>query len=225
MSPGSIVEHVVLFNINDDEDPTKVNDLVNGLLALNSLSQVLYLTAGPIFRTRSSPLKFTHMIHARFRSKDDLFAYLADRAHVKVGTELARPISVDHMALDWAVDSLDGPEVPLPGRAMRVTFFKLKEEAAEDEKHKILEEFERIKGSCSSWTFEQISFGENFSPERAKGYGVGSAVIFPDLNELDACEDYEDAVRSLVDKFKGALDAYITVDYVVPRSISTATIL
>ncbi|GAB4853120.1 hypothetical protein Ancab_017304 [Ancistrocladus abbreviatus] len=215
---GSIVEHLVLFNINDDEDPTNVNNLVNGLVSLNSLDQVLYLTAGPILRIRSSPLKLTHLIHARYRSKEDLSSYTTHPAHVKVAVELALPICVDNIVSDWAVDSLDGPVVPHPNRAMRVTFFKFKE-GMEEKKDEILEELGKIKKSLG--VFEQVSFGGNFNIERGKGYGLGSLVIFPDLNELDACEEYEDAMRKTIERFKASLDGYIAVDYVVPRPQST----
>ncbi|GAB4838576.1 hypothetical protein Ancab_028121 [Ancistrocladus abbreviatus] len=103
---------------------------------------------------------------------------------------------------------------------MRVTFFKLKDwVTGEKEKNEFLEEFEKIKKSL--WAFEKISFGENFNIERGKGYNIGSLVIFPNLIELDAREEYEDAVRTFIDKFKASLDSFIAVDYVVPRPQST----
>ncbi|GAB2267822.1 hypothetical protein Dimus_002798 [Dionaea muscipula] len=227
----SIVEHVVLFDVDDDEDPAKVNTLINGILSLNALDQVLYLTAGPILRLRSSPFKFTHLIHGRFRTKDDLAAYTTHPAHQKVAVKFALPISRDMLALDWTLDSLTGPVVPHPGRAIRVAFFKFKEGGAEAEKEKgeLMQELGRIRESLLlgvSGQFLQFSFGENFSPGRDKGYSVGLLVIFRDLNELDASEVYEDKVRLLLDRFKAVLDGFVAVDYVVPRAhlLTTTTI-
>uniref|UniRef100_A0A803LGA3 Stress-response A/B barrel domain-containing protein n=1 Tax=Chenopodium quinoa TaxID=63459 RepID=A0A803LGA3_CHEQI len=216
-SPSSeteIIEHVVLFNIKDedDQDPSKVNAMVNGLNGLNSLDSVVYLTAGPILRTRSLPssLKFTHMLHARYPTRADLSTYSLSDQHVSVVNSFVKPICDDVFAIDWAVN-LVGPTVPRPGSAMRFTFLKVE---CEDEKEKILEGMKKIKESLDP--FVQISFGENFS-DRGKGFSVAALVVFPDLIELDGGEEYEDQMRSLIEKFKVSDDHFIAVDYVVPR--------
>ncbi|XP_010690319.2 stress-response A/B barrel domain-containing protein UP3 [Beta vulgaris subsp. vulgaris] len=225
-SPSSeteIIEHVVLFNIKDEDfqDPSKVNAMVNGLNALNSLNSVTYLTAGPILRTRSLPssLKFTHMLHARYSTRANLSEYSLCDEHVSVVESLVKPICDDVMAVDWAVDLLgQSPSVPRPGSGMRFTFLKIEDV---EEREKILEGMKKKEESLGG--FEQISFGENIS-DRGKGFSVAFLVVFHDLNELDACEEYEDQMRKLIDKFKVSDDHLIAVDYVVPR-LSPATSL
>ncbi|KAF8406801.1 hypothetical protein HHK36_005922 [Tetracentron sinense] len=36
------IEHIVLFNVKDDTDPSKVTSMVNGLNGLSSLDQVQF---------------------------------------------------------------------------------------------------------------------------------------------------------------------------------------
>ncbi|KAL2937022.1 Stress-response A/B barrel domain-containing protein UP3 [Bienertia sinuspersici] len=138
---SEIVEHVVLFNIKDEEEehhPSKVNDMINGLNALNSLDSVVYLTAGPILRTRSLPpsLKFTHMLHARYLTRADLSHYSLHDAHVSVVNSLVKPLCDDVMAVDWSAQ-LVGPTIPRPGSGMRFTFFKVEDDdGVEDERQR-----------------------------------------------------------------------------------------
>ncbi|CAO2815656.1 unnamed protein product [Amaranthus hypochondriacus] len=214
-SESEIIEHVVLFNIKDqdqDQHPSNVNSMINNLNGLNSLDSVLYLTSGPILRTRSLPssLRFTHMLHARYSTRADLSQYTLCDQHVSVVNSFVKPICEDVMAVDWPVN-LSGPTVPRPGSGMRFTFFKVE---TEEEKEKLIEGLKKIKESIGS--FVQMSYGENFS-ERGKGFSVASLVVFPDLNELDASEEYEDMMRLLIDKIKVDDDQIIAVDYVVPR--------
>ncbi|XWS70078.1 hypothetical protein CRYUN_Cryun03dG0018200 [Craigia yunnanensis] len=68
----SIVEHVVLFKGKDDTDQAKIIAMVNGLNGLVSLDPVLHITAGPVLLTRSPIYNFTHMLHSRYKSKEDL---------------------------------------------------------------------------------------------------------------------------------------------------------
>nr|DAD20622.1 TPA_asm: hypothetical protein HUJ06_022085 [Nelumbo nucifera] len=59
------IEHIVLFKVKDDTEPSKINAMIGGLNALTSLDQVLHLSAGPIYRNRSSALNSIHMLHSR----------------------------------------------------------------------------------------------------------------------------------------------------------------
>ncbi|GAB2219498.1 hypothetical protein Droror1_Dr00007134 [Drosera rotundifolia] len=229
-APTSIIEHVVLLNISDEthtnpDDPTTpINSayLIASLNSLTALPVVLHLTAGPILRLHvtpslslpPSPLTFTHLIHARYESISHLAQYSSHPAHESL-VSLARPIRLDILALDWAVPSLSGPISPLPGRAMRITLYKLKGED-EGEKREVMEELGRIGGMLGA--SEQFTFGENVSFGREKGFAMGSLVVFRDLNELDASEEHEDLVRRMTERFKGVIERFLAVDYVVPRS-------
>lgn len=102
---------------------------------------------------------------------------------------------------------------------MRFTFFRVEDA---EEKDRIFEGLKKIQETLGP--FVQISFGENFS-DRGKGFSVASLVVFPDLNELDAGEEYEDQMRSLINKFKVSDDDIIAVDYVVPRLTPAAATL
>ncbi|KAL9238423.1 hypothetical protein vseg_012846 [Gypsophila vaccaria] len=219
-----IVEHVVLFNVKEDTEdyPTKVNAMVNALNSLASLDSVLHLTAGPILRTRSKPdhLKFTHMLHARYLTRSDLQSYSLHPDHVSVVDTHVRSLCKDVLAVDWAPDSCLGPSpalVPRPGSAMRLTLLQVEDEG---EGEAFFEGLENVK-SCVG-PYEQVSYGTNFS-DRGKGYTVGTLVVFSDLNELDACEEYEDLMNTLVDKIKCDRDGILAVDYLVPRASAVSS--
>ncbi|XP_058783062.1 stress-response A/B barrel domain-containing protein UP3-like [Vicia villosa] len=102
--------------------------MVNGLSSFISLDQVLHLTLGPLLRNYSTTLTFTHMLHSRYKSKEDLEAYSAHPSHIGVFRGSVLSIIDDLMAVDWVAEDVDGGElVSNPGSAIRVTFFKLKE--------------------------------------------------------------------------------------------------
>lgn len=212
------IEHIVLFKVKDDTDPSKVNAMVTGLNGLISLDQVLHLTAGPILRNRSSSFQFTHMLHSRYRTKEDLDGYTAHPNHMSVVKECVLPICNDIMAVDWVADELNGPIVPRPGSAMRVTFLKLKEGLGERDKGDVLGTIGGMKELFGS--IDQITVGENFSPARAKGFSIASLAIFKGLDELDALNSNEEAVKMQKDKVRGFLESVIVVDYVIPPSQS-----
>lgn len=82
--------------------------MINRLNGLSSLDQVVHITAGAVHRIESSSLTFTHMLHDRYNSEDDLNAYNVHPAHVSVVNEAVKPIVDDAMAVDWIADELDG---------------------------------------------------------------------------------------------------------------------
>ncbi|KAK9274869.1 hypothetical protein L1049_022123 [Liquidambar formosana] len=214
MSSSQTIEHIVLFHVKDDTDPSKVTAMVNGLSGLSSLDQVLHLTAGPILRNRSSSFNFTHMLHSRYKSKEDLSNYSTNPKHMSVVKECVLPICDDIMAVDWVAVDLDGPVSPNPGSAMRLTFLKVKEGLGETEKSEILGVIGGIRACFGS--IDQISFGENFSPARAKGFSIASVAVFPGLNELDAVDSNKEMVALQKDKVREYLDSVIVLDYVIP---------
>ncbi|CAH9065943.1 unnamed protein product [Cuscuta europaea] len=214
MSSGPIVEHVVLFKVKPDVEPSRVNEMVVNLKGLTSLPQVLHLTAGPVLRNRSASFAFTHMLHSRYASKSDLADYSAHPDHLAVVKVNVLPVCDDIMAVDWICDDLAGPVKVPPGSAQRVTFLKLKENLGENEKSEILSVTKGIKEKISS--IDQMSVGENFSPARAKGFSIASVAVFGGVRELEALESQSAAENEEKDKVRGFLDGVLVVDYAVP---------
>lgn len=117
------------------------------------------------------------------------------------------------MAFDWVAD-LDGPIVPRSNAAMRLTLLKLKDWAGDGEKGEILSVVGGIRNVFPE--IEQISFGENFSPARAKGFSVGSIAIFPGLKEIDGLDEKGEIVEMQKEKVRDLLESVIVVDYLLP---------
>ncbi|WVZ11822.1 hypothetical protein V8G54_016352 [Vigna mungo] len=210
MTSAKTVEHIVLFKVKEETEASKVSEMVNGLGSLLSLDTVLHLSVGPLLRNRSSSLTFTHMFHTRYKSKEDLQAYSAHPSHVTVVKENVLPIVDDIMTVDWVADGLSNL-VPPPGSALRVSFLKLKEGAAGDEVLGVVrgipENFKQIS---------EFSFGENFSPVRAKGFSIASLAVFAGPTELEAVDSNQELVNYQKDKVRDQIDSVVVVDYVVP---------
>lgn len=119
------------------------------------------------------------------------------------------------MAVDWVTDDFSGPVAVPAGSALRVTFLKLKEGAGESEKARVLEVIGGIKGVFP--VIEQISFGENFSMGRAKGFSVGSVAVLPGLGELEKVDEDEGRAGAEKDKVRDLIESVIVLDYVVPE--------
>lgn len=208
---STTVEHIVLFKVKDDTDPSKVTAMVNGLSSLISLDHVLHLTVGPILRNRSTSLTFTHMLHSRYNSKEDLDAYSAHPSHLGVVRGNVLPIIDDLMAVDWVAEDLRGDIVTPQGSAMRLTLLKLKENA---DSGKVLGVIREIPESFKQ--ISQLSCGENFSPARAKGFSVASLAVFPGQGELEDVDSNGEVVSYHKDKVRDLLESVVVVDYVVP---------
>ncbi|KAK6248761.1 hypothetical protein QUC31_020326 [Theobroma cacao] len=216
----SIIEHVVLFKVKDDTEQAKVNAMVNGLNGLVSLDPVLHITAGPVLRTRSPISNFTHMLHSRYKSKEDLSAYSAHPDHMRVVKENVLPICDDIMAVDWVADNDPAPLSPPPSSAIKLTFMKLKENVPSDAQGEILGVIKGIKEGISG--IQQITCGENFSPARAKGFSLASIAVFTGVEEMEAAEGNEEFVNLQKQKVRDYLDGVIVIDYVVPSSSSSS---
>ncbi|KAK2412417.1 stress-response A/B barrel domain-containing protein UP3 [Trifolium repens] len=210
-SQPKAIEHIVLFKVKENTEPSKVTSMINGLSSLISLDQVLHLTVGPLLRNRSSSLTFTHMLHSRYSSKEDLEAYSAHPSHVSVVKGNVLPIVDDIMAVDWIAEDLTGDVVPAQGSAIRVTFLKLKENVVSDEV------LEVIKGIPENFKqINQLTVGENFSPARAKGYSIASLAVFPGTSELEEVDSNHELVSYQKDKVRDRIESVVVVDYVVP---------
>ncbi|KAF6157072.1 hypothetical protein GIB67_041533 [Kingdonia uniflora] len=208
------IEHIVLFKIKDSTDPSNITSMITDLNSLSSLDQVLHLSAGPILRNKSSNFKFTHLLHSRYKSKSDLGSYSAHPDHQSVVKQKVLPICEDIMAVDWVSEDLEGEMRVKPGAALRVSLVKLKEGFGESEKGEILGMIGGIKGKFG--LIDQISFGENFSPARAKGFSIASIAVFPGLSELNALDENVEVVEEQKEKVRGLLESVIVVDYVIP---------
>ncbi|CAJ1940482.1 unnamed protein product [Sphenostylis stenocarpa] len=210
MASAKTVEHVVLFKVKEETEASKVSEMLNGLGSLVSMDTVLHLSVGPLLRNRSSSLTFTHMLHSRYKSKEDLQAYSAHPSHITVVKENVLPIIDDIMAVDWIADGL-GSLVPPPGSAVRVSFLKLKEDAAGDEVLGV------VRGIPESFKqISEFSVGENFSPGRAKGFSIASLAVFPGPTELEALDSNQELVNYHKDKVRDQIESVVVVDYVVP---------
>ncbi|XP_010479609.1 PREDICTED: stress-response A/B barrel domain-containing protein DABB1 [Camelina sativa] len=211
---SSIVEHVVLFKLknNDDVDSNKISSMVNGINELINLDQVLHLSCGSIHRlssTSAASAAFTHVLHSRYRSKEDLDAYAIHPDHVRVVKE-SESIREDVLAVDWIADQVPGILAPPPGSIGKITLVKVKENVTEEAKSEIMEVIkEKSKGS------DQITVGENFSPGRAKGFSISSISYFMDLGEIEAPVKLEN------DKIRDYLDDTIVVEFVVPPKLAS----
>ena len=216
MSSSQIIEHVAIFKLKDTTDqPSDAADkVVSRINSLISLGPVLHITAAPLRRVRStSGLAVTHILHSRFRSKDDFAAYLVHPAHFSVVSENA-PLVDDNLALavDWIANGADllGPAIPPPGSAVRVALWKLKEGVSGDErKSKVLEAIRGIKEGLGG--VSQFSFGENFTPERAKGFEMAFLVVFSSLSVLESADS-----EKVEEKLKDFVDSLLVLDFVVP---------
>ncbi|WOH08971.1 hypothetical protein DCAR_0728422 [Daucus carota subsp. sativus] len=221
MSTNSqIIEHIVLFKVKPDTDPSKIASMIDGLNSLTSLDQVVHLSAGALHRTRSSSLSFTHMLHSRYNSKQDLQAYSAHPAHVSVVTECVKPIAEDIMAVDWIGSDLTGPVALPAGSAIRLTFLKLKPELGEKESDQVLGVIGGIKDKFP--VIDQITFGKNFSPDRAKGYSIASLAVFPGLSELDGLDSAGAELEK--EKARDMLESVLVLDYVIQPQLQSASL-
>lgn len=82
-----MVDHLVLFAVNDDASPEDVEDLLASIRNLRgSIPNVLDLSVGEDFSGRAKG--YTHGIFVRLRTTDDLRAYLDHPDHQAVVEKL-----------------------------------------------------------------------------------------------------------------------------------------
>ncbi|KAJ0487981.1 putative stress responsive alpha-beta barrel [Helianthus annuus] len=197
-----IVEHIVLLSFKPDVDSTKVETMINEVNALASLNFTLHLSVGKIIRCTSTSPNFSHIVHCRFRSTDDLQAYNQHPEHLRV-LKNAQPLLDDFIVVDFLSDG--GCDSLKPGSVMRVTLLKLKENLVEHDKGKLVEE---LKSQFKRT--DDISVGESLANEMSKGYSIGVIAFYPDLEAIDSdAALHESEVKDLI-------ESEIVVDYVVP---------
>ena len=82
-----MVDHLVLFTVKEDASSEEVADLLSSIRGLRgSIPNVIDLSVGEDFSGRSGP--YTHGLFARFRTPDDLQAYLKHPEHLAVVEKL-----------------------------------------------------------------------------------------------------------------------------------------
>lgn len=221
-NPNQIIEHIVLFKVKPETDPSAVNAMITNLNGLISLDPVLHITAGPVSRCRSNSVTFTHMLHSRYRSKTDLTAYSEHPTHVSVVSNYIKPIIDDIMAVDWVAEDFSCAEDVPPGSAMRLTILKLKDGAGEGGKSEVLRVVRGIREKFPS--IEQLTAGENFSPGRAKGFSICSIAVFKGMKELEELDSESELANEQKDKVREFLDGVLVLDYAVAASVQTASL-
>lgn len=209
--PSKVVEHVVFFNVKDDTSPEMINAWISGLQGLTSLDQVLQLTAGPALRFSSGTYKYTHALHSRYKDKQSLAEYSGHPDHVHVVKDLGLPIVDDIFGLDWEAD-LGGFVMPSYG-AIRVAVFKPKEGLTEQQRVELVEILSGYNDMFPSVL--QVSFGENFSPARAKGFTWGFLLLFPGVKELEELNTNEEHVKIQNEKVLPLMENFMVLEYTV----------
>ncbi|CAI8589776.1 unnamed protein product [Vicia faba] len=213
------IEHIVLIKVKENTESSKVNVMITEMQSLVTLEQVRHLTLGPILTNNEtistmiplSELRYTHLFHSRYDSEEDLQTYNDHSKHINAVRGFIFPICDDLLVIDWIAGDVALPPHPSPGTAFRVSFLKLKEEKEKDGevKEEVFRAIRGIKESVEGVSY--VSYGENISPARAKGFSIASLVVFPGREELESV----DAGEGLVE-VKEHLESVVVVDYVVP---------
>ncbi|KAH9320567.1 hypothetical protein KI387_015206 [Taxus chinensis] len=207
--PSKVVEHIVFFNVKEGTPPGKTNAMVSALQGLRSLDTVLQLTTGPILHVTSDTYKYTHALHSRYKDKQGLADYSGHPQHLSVVKELVLPIVDDIFAFDWEAD-LDGPMMPAYG-ALKMTVLNPKD-LAHPQRFELVEILSGYKSIFP--TIGQVSFGENFSPARAKGFTWGFLSLFPGVKELEELNKNEEHIKLQVEKVLPQMEKFMVVDMI-----------
>ncbi|RLM84548.1 hypothetical protein C2845_PM04G32290 [Panicum miliaceum] len=201
------VEHIVLLKARPEAVASgAAAAMLASLQALaTQVPGLAYIHAGPVLRLRSpaaEALGTTHLLHSRYATKQDLATYAAHPAHVAAVQGHVLPNALDITAIDW-VNAAELPSPVSPGSAVRLTLAKAKEGV---EVAQLVEKVAAATKAAGEAKGAKVSFGENFSPARAKGYQFGMVAVFDSVEELDAVEgdgkveEAKAAVRPLLDE-------------------------
>ncbi|GLJ12739.1 hypothetical protein SUGI_0196920 [Cryptomeria japonica] len=205
--PSKVIEHIVFFKVKDGTPPEKANAMVSALQGLKSLDTVLQLTVGPVLHVTSETYNFTHALHSRYKDKQSLADYSGHPRHLSVVKELVLPITDDIFAFDWEAD-LDGPMIASYG-ALKFTVFNPKD-LAQPQWSELTEILSGYKSTFP--TIGQVSFGENFSPARAKGFTWGLLSLFPGIKELDELNKNAEHIQLQGEKILPQMEKFMVVD-------------
>ncbi|KAK1390062.1 Transcription regulator AsnC-type [Heracleum sosnowskyi] len=208
-----MIEHVVPYRLKPEAEQSQITDMMNGINSFISINEVVHLSAGPLLRTQSSSFTFTHMLYCRFNSEDDLNAYMVHPTHVSLVNRTV--ILDDIMVVDWITEDASAPA---PGSVSKVVLLKMKDGVAQ--KDYVLEV---IRETCSKFSsIRQFSFGENFSPKRAKGFSMAILMVFDGVESLDSNAEIMDLLNEKLSDF---VEDDLVLDYMngTPQSGSSST--
>jgi hypothetical protein len=94
-----MVDHLVLFTVKSEASPEDVEDLLSSIRALRgSISNVMDLSVGEDFSGRAKG--YTHGLFVRFRTADDLRAYLEHPEHQAV-VEKLEEVTSGRLVVDY----------------------------------------------------------------------------------------------------------------------------
>ena len=95
-----MVDHLVLFTVNEYSSAEDVADMLQSLQALRSkVPSVIDITVGENFSERGGP--YTHGLFARFQTPDDLQAYLKHPEHRAAADKLNTLAHPDRIVVDY----------------------------------------------------------------------------------------------------------------------------
>ncbi|XP_047082055.1 stress-response A/B barrel domain-containing protein UP3-like [Lolium rigidum] len=220
------IEHFVLIKVRPEAAASgAAAAMVSSLQALSALVPGLaYIHAGPVLRLRSpaaEALGPTHLLHSRYAAKPDLAAYAAHPAHVAAVQAHVAPNALDATAVDW-VNAADLPSPVAPGAAVRLTLAKVRDGV---EVARLVEEVREATRAAAGVGegAARVSFGENFSPARAKGFQFGMVAVFGSVEELDAVEG-DAKVEQAKAALRPLLDEVMVLDFVVDAPAAAASL-
>nr|ACG35321.1 hypothetical protein [Zea mays] len=216
------IEHFVLFKARPEAVASgAAAAMVSSLQALATLVPGLaYIHAGPVLRLRSpaaEALGPTHLLHTRYATKEDLASYAAHPAHVAAVQGHVLPNALDITAVDW-VNAAPLPSPVAPGSAVRLTLAKVKEGV------EVAQLVEKVAAATQAAGDAKVSFGENFSPARAKGYQFGMVAVFDSVEELDRPWKGTGKVEEAKALVRPLLDEVMVLDFVVGDAPTPASL-
>lgn len=204
-----VVEHIVLLKMREGVSIEQEDAMVSGLRSLKSVQTVIELSAGKAIQVLSE--NYTHALHCRFMTKEDLDSYANNPFHLDVISKYIAPIVEDRLALDWEADLEDPIMQSSSYSAVRIAAFKPKVDLEATELSNIMD---MMKDYRSRFPFiKQVSVGKNFSPARAKGYEWALLAVFPSPQELTELTKNEEHQSLQYEKVLPAMEKFAVVDY------------
>ncbi|GBG67100.1 hypothetical protein CBR_g78881 [Chara braunii] len=145
---------------------------------------------------------FTHGLCVRCRDEESLKSYAAHPRHVSVVTQYIKPIIEDVMALDWQANLSTAAVDGLGAQVIRFGAIKLKDGVSAEDIARMVDTCQRCEGLLPR--VRQFTIGQNFAPERAKGYEWGFLARFGNLQDwmayvrdIDQCAIMNEVVKPL----------------------------
>ncbi|KAI5054985.1 hypothetical protein GOP47_0030130 [Adiantum capillus-veneris] len=200
-----VIEHIVLLKVKESASAEQQDALISGLRSLKCLPMVIELSAGKVVQSTCEP--YTHALHCRCMSKEDLTSYANDPYHLDVINKYIVPIVEDRLALDWEADVEDPILHSSSYGAVRIATMKPKQSLGSEELSSVMDVLREHKRLLP--IIKQVSVGKNFSPARAKDYEWAYLAVFPSPNVLKESKELE----GLHAQVASAMEKINVVDY------------